>query len=68
MSPLDGAVKSALDVHFFVEGGLIQIDDEAAGGAGEGTVAGDLNKPRHEHFFMEEMARCDAVEAQVTFF
>jgi len=68
LSPLDGAVKSALDVHFFVEGGLIQIDDEAAGGAGEGTVAGDLNKPRHEHFFMEEMARCDAVEAQVTFF
>lgn len=54
---LSGSIRSTLDVHFFVEDGLIHIEDF-------GDASG-LIQHSHEHFFMAEIQRLDGVTAKV---
>ena len=50
-------LASALDVGFFVDGDVVQIDDGADGG-GSGARK---DAKTHDSFFMEEILRCEAV-------
>jgi translation initiation factor 3 subunit L len=60
-TPLGGELASALDVGFFVDGDVVQIDDGAEGGGGARKDA-----KTNDSFFMEEILRCEAVGRQLS--
>ena len=50
----EGEVKSALDVHFYVNGAMIHVDDDTTG-----------KEERHENFFMAEIRKTEAAAMQI---
>lgn len=50
--PLDGSLSSALDVHFFVHDGMVNISEAD-------------RTQRHETFFMSHIGKCDEIAARV---
>jgi translation initiation factor 3 subunit L len=59
VNPLAGEVKCALDLLFYVNGAMIQV--EHADGAGSSNSSGEL---RHGSFFMQEIVRSEALAAR----